>query len=361
METKIALKKEFELIESIGRGLSSEVYKGLRLDSTSEFSEIVAIKIFKSSKFRKKYQNELKNLSKINHPNVVAVKDWGQIEDRFFLVTEYIYGQDLLNIIKLLDPKDKNLKKHILNQIYDGLKVLKNKGIAHGDLKPSNVMISIKGELKLIDISFDDLGQVFATPDFTAPEVLSGLNANFEADLFSLGVISQKMDLWQKKLMALEPGDRHYEPFKGVDGFVERDKLSALVRKSFLLLENTNTKFEFTQELNATPKIYSKVIKNPKSLVKYLKQSYIHIVLALVLGAGFQPEFPIVKKLKLRSSKAYEYWNEKAWVTLPVDTNIYFADSVKAKKLKFRSHKKEINLHVRANMDFSKNIVIDAL
>ena len=361
MELKIALKKEFELIESIGRGVSSEVYKGLRLDPTSDFSEVVAIKIFKSTKFRKKYQNELKNLSKINHPNIISVKDWGQSEEKFYLVTEYIHGQDLLNILNLLEPKDKSLKKYILNQIYEGLKELKNKGIAHGDLKPSNIMVSIRGELKLIDISFDDLGQVFATPEFSAPETLSGLTANFEADLYSLGVISQKMDLIQKKLLSIEPGDRIFETYKGLNNNDEREKLSRLVRQSFLKSEYPEKEFEFTQELNATALDYKlRSVRHPLLNQKF-KQGVLHLGLAFIFGFGLTPKYPVVKELKLRSLKAYEYWNNGSWETLPVDVKVYFQDFDRPQKLKFRSHAKETNLVISADMDFSKNIVIDAL
>jgi serine/threonine protein kinase len=361
MESKIALKKEFELIESIGRGVSSEVYKGLRLDAASDFSEVVAIKIFKSTKFRKKFQNELKNLSKINHPNIISIKDWGQSEEKFYLVTEYIHGQDLLHILKIIEPKDKSLKKYILNQIYEGLKELKNKGIAHGDLKPSNIMVSIKGELKLIDISFDDLGQVFATPEFSAPETLSGQSANFEADLYSLGVISQKMDLVQKRLLSIEPGDRIFEAFKGLNNGDERERLSCLVRQSFLKIEHHEAEFEFTQELSATPLSYNSRVKKTALINQKIKHWVLHLAIAFIFGFGLKPQFPVVKELKLRSLKAYEYWNNGSWETLPLDVKVYFQDSHKSQSLKFRTHTKEKNLVISADMDFSKNLVIDAL
>lgn len=361
MNSKIALKKDFELLESIGKGVSSEVYKGLRIEPGSDFSEVVAIKIYKSAKFRKKYQNELKNLSKINHPNIIFVKDWGESQEKFYLVTEYVHGQDLATLLKSLDKKDLKMKKFILNQIFEGLKELSNKGIAHGDLKPSNIMISVKGELKLIDISFDDLGQVFATPEFSAPEILSGFSVNFKSDLYSMGVIARRMNVPLKKLLSIEPGDRSFEPFKGLDKFEERDKLSSLVRESFLEIEPVDQLFEFTQELQASEASYMRPSKPSRKWPQRLQWIGVHLLLALIFGLGVRPQFPIVKAIKLRSSKAYEFWNEGTWVSLPYDKSFFFSDGETPKKLKFRSHSEEKNVSVSSKMDFSKNLIIDAL
>ncbi len=77
MTSKISLNKDLKLITKIGSGVSSDIYKSLRFEPMTEFTEIVAVKIFKSSDFRKKFHDELENLSKIRHPNVVDYKRLG--------------------------------------------------------------------------------------------------------------------------------------------------------------------------------------------------------------------------------------------------------------------------------------------
>lgn len=361
MSYKIEFKKDFELIDFIGKGVSSEVYRGLRVDPESDFSQVVAIKVFKSHKFRKKFQNELKNLSKVNHPNVVSVKDWGEQDQKFYLVTEYIHGKDLSEVWKSEEFNDLKLKKYILNQIYSGIKELKNKGIAHGDLKPSNIMLSITGEVKLVDISFDDLGQVFATPEFTAPEVLSGSRASFEADLYSLGVISNNIGVVSRKLVALEPGDRRFDYYKGVDDSLEKTKLSQLVRTSISDFKepvvNQVSGAELTQELQAPVVSYK---TKTSILYRYTNIAALALI-CMILSFSMIPKNPKVKTLKLRSLNAYEFWDGQSWNSLPYDFVYFDPSNISYKKLKFRNSEGEYTMVINSNDDLSKSIVIDAL
>lgn len=356
MNSKIALSKNFELIELIGQGLSSEVYKGLRVETKTEFTQVVAIKIFKSNRFRKKFQNELKNLSKINHPNVIGVKDWGEFEGKFFLITEYVHGFDLNSISTDIQKLSLKAKKHIANQIFKGLNELRSKGIAHGDLKLSNIMISISGEIKLVDISFDDVGQVFATPDFTSPEVLSGERPNFQSDLYSLGVILSKIGLEQKNLIKLQPGDRFYEPYRWVNEMEEEQNISNLMRVLLKSKDIVEDKYNETLELKAPAVKYGKT--KTKS---YFKPILLHMVLVLSFGIYKESKLPKVYNLKLRSLNAYEFWNEKEWVSLPTDQVLFAQKDDSLKKLRFRTPKGEIKVVISESTDFSKNIVIDAL
>ncbi len=364
MNQMIALTKDFELLEIIGRGLSSEVYKGLRIEQSTEFTQVVAIKIFKSNKFRKKFQNELKNLSKINHPNIIGVKDWGEFQGKFFLVTEYVHGQDLGAIESKVKSLSLKSRKHIVNQIFLGLNELRLKGISHADLKPSNIMISISGEIKLVDISFDDVGEIFATPEFTSPEVLSGARPSFQSDLYSLGVILLKMGLEQKKLLKLDPGNRVFEPYLGLVENEEKLNLSSLVRSLVKNTNNSDLSAETTLELGSSNIKYENSKFNFKHIFSFnpkFKFLFHHLILMCIFGFYLKPALPQVYKLKLRSLKAYEFWNQKEWISLPTD-QIYFADQIYGlKKLKFRTPEGEILVSISDKTDLSKNIIIDAL
>ncbi len=360
MNVKIELTKDFELIELIGRGLSSEVYKGLRVEAKTEFTQVVAIKIFKSNRFRKKFQNELKNLSKVNHPNVVGVKDWGEFDGKFFLVTEYVHGFDLDSIYQDAQTLNLKTKKYIANQIFKGLNELRSKGIAHGDLKPSNIMISVSGEIKLVDISFDDVGQVFATPEFTAPEVLSGVRPNFQSDLYSLGIILSKLGIDQKSLTRLEPGDRSYDLYRWVNEGEEKQSISNLMRG---LLGSKEVSEQSSYQLESeTEELKSPEVKYGKSKSKsYFLQVLLHLMMFLAFGIYQESKLPQVYNLKLRSLKAYEFWNEHEWVSLPTNHILFAGKEDSLKKLRFRTPEGELRISISEATDFSKNIVIDAL
>lgn len=346
MEKILTSKKNYELQGLIGKGLSSEVYKALRLGSESKFAQVVAIKIFKSDRFRQKFQNELKNLSKINHPHVISVKDWGNKHEGFFIVTDYIHGINLDQLLKSKLALDEDLKKMMANIIYSALVSLRDKCLAHGDLKPSNIMLSVTGELKLIDLSFDDYGCVYSTPKYTAPEVLSGERPSFHSDLYSFGQILKDLNLSNsEKLIKINSGDRKFNIFKLNKNFDFQQKLSNVVREAMLPLLSTHTELQKpldsmdkTQEFQVQSKTnhYSKVSK-PQLNLNSLRLVFLSLCF-LCIGFTKKQKLPILSLVKLRSSSALEIYLQESWIPLPYDYLVFQAYSQsKTLDLKFRS------------------------
>lgn len=348
MEPLFSSKKEYRALETLGSGLSSEVYKALCVDLQADFVQTVAIKSFKSPRFLEKFQNELKNLSKINNPHVVSIIDWCVNEDRFFLVTEFIEGLTLDRLLQRQPQLSENLKKYIINETFEGLGVLKKEGLFHGDLKPSNIMISVSGLVKLIDIGCLDFGTTFVTPKYSAPEVLSGHSSNHLADLFSLGIIVKEIGLRDyNHLCALCPGDRKFKTFR-VETFQSRNDLAWCVRDAITFEkedvsreggENLIDAFSSkTLELASPVQSYKNCSKNQKAYKFYFKWFSALFLFGIIMG--FQkPQFlPQVQRIQLRALGAFEVMHDSQWHVLPYNFSYFLKGGKQRFRLKFRTN-----------------------
>ena len=138
----------------------------------------------------------------LNHPNIVAVYDWGQEDDTSFIVMEYVNGQtlrDLVNKYRTLPPME---AARIAADIADALEFAHRNGVIHRDVKPGNVLITPEGGVKVTDFgiaraeSSDTLtktGAVLGTATYFSPEQAQGLALDGRSDVYSLGVVLYEM------------------------------------------------------------------------------------------------------------------------------------------------------------------------
>lgn len=129
----------------------------------------------------------------LNSPHCVRVFGFERFDGHPCLVMEYIEGVSLLGLTLSCRLQAEALKS-ILVQIRSGLLDLRQKGLCHGDLSPSNVLIDRRGLVKLIDFGISNMGDgryVHATPEFVDPRVLRGQPMSFETDLYSLVEIAR--------------------------------------------------------------------------------------------------------------------------------------------------------------------------
>ncbi len=150
---------------------------------------------------RSKYLEEIISVSTIHHPNIASVYDFGEYKDFNFIVLELNEGKTLrerisegsLNLNEILD---------ILIQVGKALVAAHNVGIVHRDIKPENILISSEGNVKVLDFGLarlsksDNLSGIKSTagtPAYMSPEQIEGEAINFQADIWSLGVILFEM------------------------------------------------------------------------------------------------------------------------------------------------------------------------
>ena len=196
----------------IGSGGMGEVYRAVH----TKLDAPVAVKIVKPSMLGNaamvhRFQREARAASRLRHPNVVAVTDFGQTEDgTLFMVMEYVAGRSLAQVIAEEAPLGERRVVHIGAQILAALVEAHANQILHRDLKPENVMVEARrgapDSVKVLDFgiakvlaaqasasTLTQAGFVCGTPGYMSPEQLRGGEVDARTDLFSLGVVLYEM------------------------------------------------------------------------------------------------------------------------------------------------------------------------
>jgi len=156
-----------------------------------------------------RFNREAANASKINHPNVAAVYDFGETEDGIiFLAMEFIEGPSLTKVIEEAGSLRPERAADITRQASEALAVAHDMGIVHRDLKPDNIMLA-KGRdgvdiVKVVDFGIakagadegqkvTKTGMVVGTPEYMSPEQLSGDKLDGRSDTYSLALVAFNM------------------------------------------------------------------------------------------------------------------------------------------------------------------------
>lgn len=180
---------EYKLKRPLGEGSFSTVYKALRRDPQFDIEQTIALKILKSEIAVEDWKNEIAALAAVTSRHCARILGWDLIENRPALILEWIDGITLAEWTFSSLATDQALIDEICTQIYQGLRDMHSKELIHGDLSLENVMIDREGTLKILDFSRNREG--LCTPEFAAPEVLSGGSISSASDLYSLGRIRE--------------------------------------------------------------------------------------------------------------------------------------------------------------------------
>ncbi|MGC4015773.1 MAG: serine/threonine-protein kinase [Luteolibacter sp.] len=166
----------------------------------------VAIKILPKEfgadpSFREGFQAEAKAMAKLNHPNLIGVYDFGEVEGMPYIIMEYVAGGSLYHASygRRIDPRE---TARIVAAACDGLAHAHEHGILHRDIKPANILLDLQARPKIGDFGLarpigtheGESETVFGTPHYTAPEVLNRPTAvDARADIFSIGVVLHEL------------------------------------------------------------------------------------------------------------------------------------------------------------------------
>jgi serine/threonine-protein kinase len=211
------ISERYRVHELIGQGGMGAVYRGEQVLLRKQ----VAIKVLQPGardlpQIVARFEREAIAGAHIQHPNVVSASDFGQLPDQsYFLILEYVEGTPLQDVIAS-GPLPARRALHIARQIASALEAVHAKGIVHRDMKPQNVLLGARDQVKLIDFGLskvnvqllstasreaaqkgEDLtavGQVLGTLSYLAPEAVRGMDAvDARADLYALGIILYEM------------------------------------------------------------------------------------------------------------------------------------------------------------------------
>jgi hypothetical protein len=203
----------YEIVAALGAGGMGEVYRARDL----RLGRAVAIKVlpagFASDPERlARFEREARVLSKLNHPNVLAIYDVGAQGEVHYLVSEFLEGQTLRQQIPSHGLPPRKVIEYAL-QVAMGLAAAHEKGVVHRDLKPENIFITREQRAKILDFGLakqravpaaDDAttltgasvttsGAVMGTVGYMAPEQVQGQPSDQRSDIFSFGAIMYEM------------------------------------------------------------------------------------------------------------------------------------------------------------------------
>lgn len=190
--------------QTIARSPKSEIY----VAHSQELGHNVAVKVLRTGPNatadageEERFERERDLLTRIKHPAIVDIYDWGHGEDFKYIITEYFASGSLeLRIRNLMTVKD---SVDIFLQIAGALVAVHSAGLCHRDMKPANVMMRPDGRIVLIDFglakfmdsgtSLTHVGEVRGSPYYISPEQAEGAPTDQRSDLYSLGVIFYEM------------------------------------------------------------------------------------------------------------------------------------------------------------------------
>ena len=202
------LADRFAILERIGEGGTGVVYKAKQLS----VDRVIAIKVLGAHvstdpSWVKRFHNEARAASRLDHPNTVRLIDFGQTkEGLLFIAMEFLHGKSLRDIIDKEGrlPAARALK--IVSQMCQSLQEAHNQGIIHRDIKPDNVHIEQRNNndfVKVLDFSVAKLdapdamqtraGVVFGTPAYMSPEQGRGVPLDRRSDVYAVGIVLYEM------------------------------------------------------------------------------------------------------------------------------------------------------------------------
>lgn len=186
----------YEVHSFIAQGGMGAVY----MASQKSLDRPVAIKVLPrhfgaDPEFRDSFEAEAKSMAKLNHPNLIGVYDFGQVDGLLYIIMELVQGKSLYHSAygKNIAPAE---AARIVRDICLGLDNAHQQGILHRDIKPANILLDPNASPKIGDfglarpVSEHEKDSAFGTPGYTAPEVMSNPQAVDEStDIYAVGVL----------------------------------------------------------------------------------------------------------------------------------------------------------------------------
>src|SRR4029077_19966438 len=199
----VTLDGRYHALERIAAGGMGEVFRA----HDAVLAREVAVKVLHRSLssdpgFVERFRREARAAATLNHPNIVAVYDWGAVDGIYYMVMEYVRGRSLRELLNASGRRDTPPAADITRQTLAALEHAHAKGIVHRDLKPENILITTDGVVKLTDLglarAFADAkstraGAVTGTVQYLSPEQIRGEPADPRSDLYALGIVGYEL------------------------------------------------------------------------------------------------------------------------------------------------------------------------
>ncbi|MGB8316812.1 MAG: protein kinase [Ignavibacteriaceae bacterium] len=319
----------YKILEKLGEGGMGEIYKALdtKLDRFAAL-KFLPLQFSHSGEEKRRFINEAKSASALNHPNVCTVYDINEYENqegekRSFIVMEFIDGRTLRNLDKSLSIEEIIV---IGIQIADGLSAAHEKGIIHRDIKPENIMIRKDNRIQIMDFGLAKFyaaneisrltiaGSTMGTLGYISPEQVQGMEVDYRTDIFSAGAVLYELLTGSQPFKGLHDAEIIFkivnsdllpvseyrndaDPFLDliISGCLEKKKEDRYQSAKELLNDLKNLKHEYEEKkpkreiTKKIPPVKIKPVKksdlSPRAPIKIKKTSKIFIWSALTFSA----------------------------------------------------------------------------
>jgi serine/threonine-protein kinase len=189
---------DYEILEELGAGGMGRVYRArdLTLDRLVALKTL-ARQLSQDTGYVQRFLKEARAAARLNHPNIVQIYDFGCVDSIYYLAMEFVDGHSLGTYLKRGHFSESE-SIQIIRHACRALSVAHADGIVHRDIKPDNLMLTSRGDVKLVDLgiakrldedqSLTQTGQAIGTPHYISPEQIRGQrDVDSRADIYSLG------------------------------------------------------------------------------------------------------------------------------------------------------------------------------
>ena len=193
---------KYRVLEQVGEGAMGVVYRAL----DPVLNRPVAIKVMsdalaRDDDLRSRFLREAQAAGSLQHPNVVTIYDFGEMEGHLYIAMEFVVGDDLEEMLRRNALLSVVEKIDLLIDVLGGLGYAHKRGIIHRDIKPANIRVDEEGRARIMDFGIAHLqsskltrtGLMVGTPAYMAPEQITGGTVSPATDLFSVGAVMYEL------------------------------------------------------------------------------------------------------------------------------------------------------------------------
>jgi len=188
----------YRILEKIGEGGMGIVYKAHDTSLDRDVAlKFLPLYLTSDSNEKERFHHEARAASALSHPNITTIYEIGEHEGQLFIAMEYVEGRTLKQLVESEPPSVKKALE-IAIQVGEGLAAAHEKGIVHRDIKGENVMLTPKGQAKIMDFGLAKVkgatkltkaGSTLGTAAYMSPEQAEGEEVDHRSDIFSFGIV----------------------------------------------------------------------------------------------------------------------------------------------------------------------------